>query len=257
MADITTPKLSRVSPPVWSAYPGVSVLYTDPGSAALSGIEPLETSSRATHGDRRLYDSVHGLAEEIDSALSARGEAFCKLPRHTYHVTLCDSVNQGTRSEVHREARDEVTRTLDHLPDSLLWTTELLRLLRDRDLHWTVRSRPISFRVETLHVWGHVLVASLEPADHPSMAAKAAHEACRADVVTRLHTRLGVQVQPWRPHVTLGYFPNEDAASRARAHELPAWQAHARERTEGLSVTFRSASVYGFADMVTFWRLAH
>lgn len=254
MANITTPKLSRASPPVWSPYPGVSVLYTDPGSAALSGIEPLETSARARHGDLGLYDRLHDLAEEIDSA---RDVAFCKLPRHTYHVTLCDSVNQGTRSEVHREARDEITRTLHHLPDSLLWTTELLRLLRDRDLHWTVRSRPISFRVETLHVWGHVLVAGLEPADPASEAAKATHEACRADLVARLHTRLGVEVQAWRPHVTLGYFPNEDAAAQAREHELATWQERARERTGGVSVTFRSASVYGFTDMVSFWRLAH
>lgn len=257
MAEITTPKLSSVTPAVWSAYPGVSVLYTDPGSAALSGIEPLETSSRAGRGDRRLYDRLHRLAEDIRSGLSVDGVAFCKLPRHTYHVTLCDSVNEGTRSEVHREAREEVARTLDHLPDSLLWTSELLRLLRDRDLHWSVRRRPISFRVEALHVWGHVLAASLEPADQPSAAAKATHEACRADLAARLHTRLGVRVQPWRPHVTLGYFPNEHAASRARDHELPAWQDRASEHTEGLSVTFRSASVYGFTDMVSFWRLAH
>lgn len=257
MADITTPKLSRATPPAWSAYPGVSVLYTDPGSVALSGIEPLKTSSAAGRGDRRLYDRLHDLAEEVDSALSARGAAFCKLPRYTYHVTLCDSVNQGTRSEVRREAREEVARTLDHLPDSLLWTNELLRLLQDRDLHWSVCRRPISFRVEALHVWGHVLAASLEPADEPSAVAKATHETCRADLAARLHTRLGVRVQPWRPHVTLGYFPNEDAATHARDHELPTWQDRAREHTEGLSVTFRSASVYGFTDMVSFWRLAH
>lgn len=257
MTDITTGKLNAVSPPGWRAYPGVSVLYTDPGATAVSGIEPLATAAQSRHGDRRLYDHLHALAEEIDTSLSADGVPFCRLPRHTYHVTLCDGVNEGTRSHVHRGLREEVAQTLDALPDSLLWTTTLLRLLQDPELQWSVRRNPISYRVETLQVWGHVLVAGLEPADPPSEAAKAAHEACRDDLVARLAARVGVRIQPWRPHLTLGYFPNEDAAAHARAHELRRWQDRAREQTAALSVTFRSASVYGFTDMVSFWRLAH
>lgn len=257
MAEITTRKLNNVSPPAWRPYPGLSVLYTDPGATAVSGIEPLETASQARRGDRRLYDHLHAIAEEIDASLSDDGVAFCKLPRHTYHVTLCDGVNEGTRTRVRRELRDEVAGTLDALPDSLLWTTTVLRLLQDRELQWTVRRHPVRFRVEALHVWGHVLVAGLEPADDRSAAAKAAHEACRSDLVARLAARLGVRIQPWRPHVTLGYFANEDAGTHAREHELPQWQDRACERAEALSVTFRSASVHGFTDMVSFWRLAH
>lgn len=256
MVDITTGKLRAVSPPAWRPYPGVSVLYTDPGSAGVSGVEPLDTASGTRHGDRRLYDHLYAVAEEIDASLSAGDVPFGRLPRHTYHVTLCDGVNQGTRSRVHRSLRDEVASTLDAMPDSLLWTTTLLRLLQDRELQWTVRRNPVSYRVETLRVWGHVLVASLEPADQRSEAAKAAHEACRSDLVARLAARLGVRIQPWRPHVTLGYFANEDAAAHARDHVLPEWQDRVGERVAS-SVTFRSASVHGFTDMVSFWRLAH
>lgn len=258
MTSITNPKLSSVEPPAWSAYPGVSVLYDPPGCAELSGVQPLEAVSPRKHLDLMLYDRLSEAADHIADTTAQDGEPLCALPRATYHVTLCDGINEGMRDRVHgQEARREIEQTLAGLPDSLLWATSVMRLLRDRDLLWTVWTHPISFRLSALKVWGHVLVARLEPADEGSTAALAAHEASRGELVRRLSVRLGVQVQTWRPHVTLGYFANETAAARTREHVLPQWHGYVRERTRGLSLTFRSASVYGFTDMVSFWRLGH
>lgn len=255
MAAITNPKLESVAPPVWKRYPGISVLYDDPACAGLSGIEPLAPSSRAEHRDQPLYRGLRILAEAVASSTRGNEVGLCLLPSHSYHVTLCDGVNEGTRAHVHPDVRSEVARTLDELPDSLLWPSVPMRVLQDRELAWSVWTHPITFRVEALQVWGHVLVACLEPADERSVAAKATHERARGELAARLHARLGVRTQEWRPHLSLGYFPRQDAAAHAREHVIPRWQDDMRERTEGLSVTFRSASTYGFTDMVTFWRL--
>lgn len=257
MVTITNPKVSSVAPFAWEPYPGVSILYDHPGSAALSGVELLGAASAAGHSDQSLYRRLREVAEAIARPTRPDEGGLCPLPRYAYHVTLCDGINEGTRAQAHSEIRPEVERTLEGLPDSLLWANRVMRLLRDPELRWSVWRNPVTFRVQGLSVWGHVLVANLEPADDWSLAAKGSHEASRSEFVARLRTRLGVRIQDWRPHLSLGYFANEHVAARARDRVLPVWQEEVRERTEGLSVTFRSASVYAFTDMISFWRLVH
>lgn len=257
MVTITNPKVSGVAPLAWRPYPGLSVLYDHPASAALSGIEPLGAASPPGYGDQPLYRRLREVAEGIAGPTRPDEGGLCPLPRYAYHVTLCDAVNEGTRAHVHPEIRPEVERALDALPDSLLWASGVMRLLRDPELSWSVWSNPVTFRVEALSVWGHVLVANLGPADEASVAAQASHEAARSEFAARLHARLGVRTQAWRPHLSLGYFANEHAAARARDRLIPEWQDDVRARTEGLSVTFRSASLYAFTDMINFWRLVH
>lgn len=256
MREITNPKLDGVAPPSWRRYPGVSVLYDDPGCAAVSGVERLEALPRADDWDDRLYQQLAALAGELERSLAGEGVPLCLLPRGTYHVTLCDVVNEGSREQVAAALRQEVGATLDELPDSLLWPTTLLRLLADPELYWQVWRQPVSFRLERLEVRGQALVAALEPADERSAAAEAAHERCRAALAERVAARLGVPVPAWRPHVTLGYFPDGEGAARG-GEAIAGWQDAARARTRGLAATFTSAAVYGFTDMVSFWRLGH
>lgn len=254
MVRITNSKLSGMAPPVWSRYAGASLLYDGPGVAASLGVEPLEELA-AKHWDGRLYRQLRTLAGEFAAEARETGVEICLVPRHTYHVTLCDGLHEGVRTSVHPEYRDEVGATLDELPDSLLWSNGVMRLLRDPEIRWPVWRDPVTFRVEGVGAWGHALVARLSPAGERSLAAKARHEAAREEFAARLHIRVGVEVQPWRPHVTLGYFANGDDADHARQELLPGWQPVVQARTEGVSVTFHSASLYGFTDMVSYWRL--
>lgn len=256
MVRITNAKLSSVAPPVWRRYAGASLLYDGPGAAASFGVEPLEELA-ARHRDDRLYRRLRALAGEFAAEARACGVEVCLVPAHTYHVTLCDGAHEGVRTSVHAAYREEVGATLDEVPDSLLWSNSVMRLLRDPEIRWRVWRDPITFRVEDVGAWGHALVARLAPAGERSLAAKARHEASREEFAARLRSRVGVEVQPWRPHVTLGYFANGDDADRAREELVPGWQAAVQARTEEVSVTFHSASVYGFTDMVSYWRLGH
>lgn len=251
---ITSSKLSAVSPPTWKRYPGVSLLYDAPGSAAVSGLAPLETLGPAGP-EGVLYDRLRDVAEALVGQARAAGAELCLVPPSTYHVTLCDGVNEGSRAHVPEGRREEVARTLDELPDSLLWANGVMRLLRDPEIRWSVWTDPVTFRVQGLSVWGHALTARLVPAGTPSQAAMSRHAKARTELVERLRVQVGAETQAWRPHVTLAYFANEDHAAHARTALLPRWQELARERTAQASVTFRSASVYGFTDMVSYWRL--
>ncbi len=257
MAMSTNAKLSVVTPPAWRPYPGLSLLYDPPGCATLSGVEPLERLTTTRHRDDRLARRLLLVAEDIAAAVRRERVQVGLVPWRTYHVTLCDGVNEGNRTHVRADRRDEVDATLAGLPDSLAWSSRVLRLLRASELAWSVWTDPVTFGVEGVSVWGHALVARLAPADARSLTAAARHEAARVDFVAALNAHVGVQTQEWRPHVTLGYFGDQDDASLARDLLGPSWQDTVRERTGDVTVTFRSAAVYGFTDMVSFWRLGH
>jgi hypothetical protein len=98
-----------------------------------------------------------------------------------------------------------------------------------------------------------VLAARLEPAGTVSRIALERVHRARTELADDLWTQLGLRTQAWRPHVSLGYFPNRDAADAATAM-LPRWnQALTAGRRSPIALD--SAAVYGFTDMVSFLRL--
>jgi hypothetical protein len=68
--------------------------------------------------------------------------------------------------------------------------------------------------------------------------------------------RFGIAAyEPYMPHITLGYFANA-ALAEAAQNEMLRWEAVALQHTAGTSITFKSASLYGMLDMITFFRTA-
>jgi hypothetical protein len=251
--NVTNPKLTAVEPTAWAPFPGISLLYDDAGCSSSQGLQSLERLAVVTARDDELYRRLHDAVQE---AGLRDGVELSLLPVDSYHVTLCDAVNHGNRGQVRGPYRHLVDDTLGDLPDALLRANELMALMRDPELPWSVQRDPARFRVDGLEVRGHALVARLTPSNQRSIAAVSCHEAARELFANRLHTRLGIDVQPWRPHVTLGYLANDDLAARLRDRFLDRWQSETLERTDGASARFVSASVYGFTDMASFWRLA-
>jgi hypothetical protein len=60
----------------------------------------------------------------------------------------------------------------------------------------------------------------------------------------------------YTPHVTLGYFANEKYAELATP-EVDRWTELAREIVGHRTITFDSIDLYGFVDMVTFFKRSH
>lgn len=55
------------------------------------------------------------------------------------------------------------------------------------------------------------------------------------------------------PHVTLGYFANKESAQLATPL-IADWAEIFEEMVSDLTITYHSISLYGFADMTTFFK---
>lgn len=255
MPTPTNPKLHVVAPPVWRPFHGVSVLYDPPGCAALTGLHPLEGLPAAHDRDDRLYRVLRGCADHVAAAGRRDGVDVALLPWRTYHVTLCDTINDGNLGAVRADRRDEVSAFLGALPDSLLGTSATIRMLRDRVLPRHVASAPIRFGFERLVVRGLAIVAELAPVPDGRSGRVQRHEQERARYVTALGDEFGIEVPNWHPHVTLGYLGSRADADRLGDLVTRSRSARVAGPAAGVTVTFRSAALYGFTDMASYWRL--
>jgi hypothetical protein len=250
---VTSRKLERATPPVWRPFSGLSLLYDPPGCNATSGVERLERVRADAVGDDRLLEGLARLAERAAGTLGAAGIEIALLPARTYHVTLCDGVNTANLDAVDTVARPAAAELLERLPDSLLWDDPLLDGLRTARALAEVRRWPVTVRATGLEVRGHALVVPLAPVDADAARALARHADARGELVDELG-RLGVRAPAWHPHVTLGYLERRPAEGLPEG-ALPDPDAVVAA-TSGATLTLRTAAVYGFADMLTFWRLA-
>lgn len=243
--DITNPKVASLAP-TWRRQHGVSVLFDNPGAHAPAGVVPLAAIRVTDPGRQRLYDELAAALAADGGALQAR-YGLCPLPRPSYHVTVCDGPNE-------RHALPPVAALLEGLPASLAQVDDDLRFLVADGLRAVVADNPVRLAVGGIVVWGHVLAGRLAPADPDAAAALRRVARAREALVRQLWGHLRLRTQRWRPHVSLGYFPNRAAAAAAR-DALPTDHRELQVPIDS-SITFESAALYGFTDMASFHRLA-
>lgn len=240
---ITNAKVASLAP-TWRRYHGVSVLFDNPGTRPAPGVVRLEEIPVVDPRQQQLYDDLAGAVADVGGDWRDR-HGLCALPRHTYHITVCDGPNE--RSGVRR-----VSALLDGLPATLDRLADGLDVMTDARVLTAVADNPVTLGVAEVVVWGHVLAARLAPVDAAGDAALDRIAVARRELVDQLWARLRLRTQRWRPHVSLGYFPNRAAADAAGAALPTAWRDLAGALDA--SVTVSSAAVYGFTDMVTFFR---
>jgi hypothetical protein len=249
---ITNPKVATLGP-TWRRYRGVSVLFDNPGTRLGAGVTPLEDIPVDDPDQQRLYDNLADVVANADPEDMRQRYGFCPLPRYTYHVTVCDGPNERDIDRSTAPGRATVAAVVDELPDSLeRVSTALGFLCRARVLH-TIASDPVTLVATSVAIWGHVLAARLEPAGESARTALEHIARARAELSDDLQARLGLLTQSWRPHVSLGYFPNRSAAEAATA-SLARWHRTLSAQPQP-TITFSSAAVYGFTDMISFFRL--
>jgi hypothetical protein len=249
---ITNPKVLDLAP-TWRRYRGLSVLFDNPGTRLGTGVLPLEHIPVNDPDQQRLYDNLADVVASIDVDDLREQYGFCPLPRYSYHVTVCDGPNERDidRSTVPRRAA--VAAVVDGLPDSLDQVSSALGFLHQARVLPTVAAEPVTFVATGIAIWGHVLAAQLEPAGQSARDALERIAQARAELSDDLQAHLGLLTQAWRPHVSLGYFPNRSAAEAATA-TLPGWQQALTAQPQP-AIAFSSAAVYGFTDMISFFRL--
>ena len=255
MFSITNKKVAGFNPR-WAGFRGFSILFDNPGDC-LTPSSPCRTLAGDVETDAALgfYKSLRDALARLDPDLLTAAYLFCPLPPPSYHVTVWDGGNAGNVAQVTTDRRPALERLLAGLPDALAQPQELTESVQASPL---VRRRDwdIEFRFDHLAIWGNVVVvARLSPTEASQAAfAEFVEERCRLN--DSFQASFGIRAsQVYTPHVSLGYFANREGAQSARPC-LQQWNALFEEQMQGLTLSFRQASLYGFTDMATFFKAA-
>jgi len=257
MFQITNPKIAGVEPR-WAPFCGFSLLFDNPGqSVSAMGRDWLKVDCQPDKNpELALYQSFTEFMDELDPSRLTKAYLFCTLPPYSYHVTVWDGLNDANAPRVPASDRPQLKRFLANLPGSLLTDDQFTAEIYHSPL-LTVRNWSVAFKLHRLAKWGNrVLVARLKPADLDSERALERIVDHRAALYTRYQERFQAELAgKYSPHVTLGYFANEAQAELATP-EIDRWNAALQQKARQQCIRFSSISLYGFTDMVTFFKRA-
>jgi hypothetical protein len=220
--------------PTWASFRGWSLIFAP--FAADSGENSLPA----------------GLAKIFDPAVQAEWLAkylLCSLPAETYHVTVCDLIND---SNVGMLPPDDAEAWLDALATPNLTPPEpLLRMIEDSGLNaMSLNENSVELEFSRLFTaQGRMLGALLKPRNET--AAYREMIAARTALQNALFPLTGQIARPYSPHITLGYFANRHGGEQAEHVIAPLQRRLEAELSEA---TFRPAAVglYSFSDMATY-----
>ena len=91
----------------------------------------------------------------------------------------------------------------------------------------------------------------LKPADQQSERLLKEIENHREELYKNFPTN--IKYSEYTPHVTLGYFANKESAQLATPL-VSDWAKTFEEAVKDLTITYHSISLYGFTDMITFFK---
>jgi len=241
---ITQPKIASLDPS-WTVFRGASVLAHPLGKARAAD----DQTPRGGRHAVRLYDGLTDLMGQVDGADWRDRFGFCPLPAASYHLTLADLVNDGNLGKLPEADRahfggERVAQGSEY-PAGLVEIVERSGIL-------SVPIPRVRFTVRAVEILNRsALAATLDFVDDETGVLSAFIEA-RDDLAVRLHHRFGVQMQPYKPHISLGYFANPEAADAA-VEAVARLNLKAEALFDGRAFQFDGPDVFVFADMATFW----
>ena len=252
MITITHDKILGFSP-LWAPYNGFSLLFDNPDN----GFSPLQQNvalmkldSTSSHPTLELYQAFVDALNSIDTHLLTHTYLFCPLPPSTYHVTVWDGLNVGNLVDVAPVEQEKWGDFVRNLPNTFHENSEFTR--------WTCASAltqnsdwNITFQYDTLHKWSSGMGILLKPADQESKRLLKEIENRREELYRNFPTI--IKYSEYAPHVTLGYFANIESAQLA-APLVADWAKIFEEAARDLTITYHSISLYGFTDMITFFK---
>ena len=253
MLTISNQKVAGFEPR-WAGFRGYSLLFDNPGDSLTSSGALFNLDNHVdTDAELCFYLALSDSITAIGREMLIRSYLFCPLPPPSYHVTVWDGGNDANVAAVVPTHRAELEAQLKQLPSSLAQGNALTDLVLATPL--AVHKTEIAFRFDRLVKWGNsVLVAKLTPSDE-SQAQFEELVALRSSLSAEFAALTGLNSsKQYTPHVSLGYFANQEAAQQATPC-VESWSALMRERVGELCLSFRSLSLYGFTDMAHFFKV--
>lgn len=226
---ITQRKIASLKPS-WTPFRGASILFASMG--------PVRTEGGNAAGD--LFAELGQFADLPEHPWRTE-YGFCPLPPDSYHVTLADLVHDGNLHEVPPVKRTQfgangISAGCEY-PAILAMAVGRSGLLTHK--MW-------DFGVDRLLIMNRsALAMSLAPYDADAFTQLMA---ARDRLGAILLEQFGIRLQPYVPHVTIGYFANKDCADAAAA-DVEALDIGMRSRLEGRTFRFAPPAPYRFPDM--------
>ena len=260
--SVTNDKIADLSPR-WAPFRGFSILFDNPGNSLLPpwrggpGRGPTTSGAVQTLAcdiedpAQAFYKAVSDCADAIGNSATA-DMTLCLLPPPSYHVTVWDGINAGNVDRIAVDKRAQASHLLDGFPDSIASTSSTLDLPQSSPLI-TKRDWNLSLQLANIDIWSNAIVASLLPAPSSIDAFQNLIDE-RRDLGDRFLDQFHRDTyHPYTAHVTIGYFGNKPGRDLA-VTKLHEWKLIGDQLLNGLTLDFDSASIYGFTDMVTFFR---
>ena len=252
MITISNQKLAGFEP-CWADFRGYSLLFDNPGQSLTPFGTLLALNCQVeTDPELRFYKALNAALFSIGREMLMRSYLFCPLPMPSYHVTAWDGGNDANVSDVSFAHRAELETQLKGLPLSLPQKNALTDVVLASSL--ADYQTEIRFRFDRLMKWGNsVLAARLVPSDEFEPQFQHLVE-LRAALSMEFEKISGLpSSKRYSPHVSLGYFANQEAAQQATPC-IDHWSAIVHDHIGDQYLRFQTIGLYGFTDMAHFFK---
>ena len=252
MITISNQKIAGFEPR-WADFRGYSLLFDNPGDSLMSSGALLNLDNQIeTEPALGFYRALNASLLVIGREMLTRSYLFCPLPPASYHVTVWDGGNDANVAAVVPPYRADMEAQLKHLPPSLAQQNPLTDLVGTSSL--AAYKAELTFRFDRLVKWGNsVLVARLMPSEE-TQAQFQELVALRSLLSAEFAALTGLNPsKQYTPHVSLGYFANQEAAQQATPC-VEEWSEKVREHVGNQCLRFCSVGLYGFTDMAHFFK---
>lgn len=251
MLTITNPKIAGFKP-CWATYRGLTILFDNIGLRRDGPWLRLDCALDVIP-EYTLYRGLRAAMCSLNTDDLLRRYLFCALPPATYHVTLWDGPNDGNVAHALPEVRQRIEDLLIDIPGALSHGNLISGTIAGSPLIRR-RSWQVGFTVQRLVIVHQAALVALLAPTAETLDTFTTLNDLRSSWNATFRSRFGIAAyEPYMPHITLGYFAYAALAEAAQA-DVPAWEEVVLHYTAGTSITFRSASLYGMLDMVTFFR---
>lgn len=262
MNNLANSKIESLTPK-WSQFFGMSLLFDNPGNS-LRLVEKTgnhEILQIDCSLEIPFYRSIKQCLDELSPSLPGNDYLFCRLPYNSYHITVNDLAHKENLLDFNPASRRGFSGIFSKYPHSLQQALELSPFLQHNEMI-TKKDWGINFQVNYLTIWGgKVLVVCLKPAGEESKEKFQKLEKFRNEVNTLFQEAHGYSRDirdTYSIHLSLGYMGNQNYGRKFKAI-LEKWNDHFQKRMidetgKPLAIEFNSISLYGFTDMVTFFK---